>query len=420
MKIAILCHTSAGGSGVLATELALGLCQFGHEVHVIGDRAPFRMGEVQNDSLYTDLGPEPPKQSFWGKIFAVAKKSFEGRFSNKKGQESTGNLLHFHELLSFEYPLFDKASFPTLRAANTLASLIEKFQIEVVNAHYVIPHATSAILARDCGLDCKIVTTLHGTDITKVGLDPAFFFTTKHAIESSDGVTAVCSFLAAEASRNFQTPKPILVIPNWVDSNRFIKIEDPAARLRYAHPEELLCIHVSNFRDVKRSRDVITIFSKILRSIQARLLLVGEGPEKKGCLDLAIELGVSGRIVSMAPIPEIERLLGISDVLFLPSEIEAFPLVLLEGMSAGVVCISTDVGGIPELIVHGETGFMFSVGATDEMADAACRIASDQGLKEKITSNARELVRKRYSPEFLIGHYLNLYESILKIPAHNT
>lgn len=414
MRIAILCHTSAGGSGVLATELALGLCQFGHEVHVIGDRTPFRMGELQNESIYTDLGSEPPTQSFWGKIFAAAKKSFEGRFSNKKGQDSPANLIHFHELLSFEYPLFDKASFPTLRAANTLASLIEKFQIEIVNAHYVIPHATSAILARDCGLDCKIVTTLHGTDITKVGLDPAFFFTTRHAIESSDCVTAVCSFLAAEASRNFQTQKTISVIPNWVDANRFIKIKDRSARLRFAHPEELLCIHISNFRDVKRTHDVITIFSKLLKSVQARLLLVGEGPEKKVCLDLAIELGVSGRIVSMAPIPEIERLLGISDVLFLPSEIEAFPLVLLEGMSAGVVCISTNVGGIPELITHGETGFMCAVGATDEMAEFACRIASDRALKLRITANAQELVRRRYAPEFLIGNYLNLYESILK------
>ncbi|MCC6221048.1 MAG: N-acetyl-alpha-D-glucosaminyl L-malate synthase BshA [Deltaproteobacteria bacterium] len=411
MKIAILCHSSPGGSGVLATELAFGLSQLGHEVHIIGDRKPFRMEEVDENAIYCDLGEAPPEQSFWGQLFEIVHSSFSRLFASYSHVDRKLQL-HFHELLSFDYPLFDKCSFPTLRAANTLAKLIAEYGIELVNAHYVIPHATSALLARDSGINCRVVTTLHGTDITKVGPDAAFFFTTKHAIEASDGVTAVCQFLVREAQNNFSITRPISVIPNWVDPTRFVRIADPDERLKYAHPYETICVHVSNFRAVKRSPDVIRVFAKLLEKTQARLILVGEGPEKDGCLELAHNLGVSPWIIDIEPVAAVERILGIADMLFLPSEMEAFPLVLLEGMASGAVCLATEVGGIPELIVDGESGFLFPVGAWEKMAERAVELCCDASLSSTIRDNARKLVETKYSPRNLIRRYLDVYEEV--------
>ena len=332
MRIAILCHSSAGGSGILATELAMGLSQDGHDVHVIGERPPFRMSGGSPEPIYRDLGEAPSPQTFWGQVVAAVRKSFSIKPRISKPASRAG-ILHFHELLSFDYPLFDQSSFPTLRAANTLATLIDKYKIEIVNAHYVIPHATSALLARDSGLDCRIVTTLHGTDVTRVGRDPAFFYTTRHAINASDSVTAVCKYLADETHSTFGITRPISVIPNWVDSVRFKRIADPKVRAQYAQPEEQILLHVSNFRPVKRSIEVVKTFAKIVDSTPARLILVGEGPEKKSCIDLAIASGVFGRLLSIGPMANVETIMGIADLLLLPSEIEGFPLVLLEGMA---------------------------------------------------------------------------------------
>lgn len=409
MRLAILCHSSAGGSGILATELALGLSQQGHDVHVIGERKPFRAGNGTPEPIYKDLGDAPPSQSFWGQVVAVVRKSFSVRFRATKPAQHAG-LLHFHELLSFDYPLFDQSSFPTLRAANTLASLIDKFKIEVVNAHYVIPHATSALLARDSGLGCRIITTLHGTDVTRVGRDPAFFFTTRHAINSSDAVTAVCHFLANEAHTTFGIARPITVIPNWVDTVRFDRTTDPKVRAQYAQPEEPILLHVSNFRPVKRSIEVVKVFASLLEKTPARLILVGEGPEKKACIDLAISLGVFGRVLSIGPVADVEKIMGIADVLLLPSEIEGFPLVLLEGMAAGAVCLASNVGGVSELITHGENGFLFKPDECDKMAEMIGELSANKKLTEQIRENARQTVLAKYTPEPLIGRYSSIYE----------
>jgi N-acetyl-alpha-D-glucosaminyl L-malate synthase BshA len=414
MKLAILCHSSAGGSGILATELALGLSQQGHEVHVIGERPPFRMTDSVSEPIYRDLGDAPPLQSFWGQIVQIVRRSFSGRFRASEAYRQSG-LLHFHELLSFEYPLFDHSSFPTLRGANTLARLIDKYKIELVNAHYVIPHATSALLARDSGLGCRVVTTLHGTDVTRAGQDPAFFYTTKHAINSSDGVTAVCNFLVDEARRSFSITRPISVIPNWVDSERFKRITDTKARSRYAQPDEQICVHISNFRSVKRSIEAVKTFAQLLENVPSRLILVGEGPEKIACIDLAISLGVSGRVLSIGPVAAVEEIVGIADILLLPSEIEAFPLVLLEGMAAGAICLASDVGGVSELITDGENGFLFPHDDCSKMAETAEELFNNSELANTVRSNARQMVIDEYSPEKLIRRYASIYEDILRI-----
>lgn len=411
MIIAILCHSSAGGSGILATELALGLSQQGHEVHVIGERPPFRMDETSSEPIYRDLGEAPPIQSFWGQIVDIVRGSFSERFRNSH-VASQIHPPHFHELLSYEYPLFDQSSFPTLRAANTLAKLIAEYKIDIVNAHYVIPHATSALLARDSGLDCRIVTTLHGTDVTRVGQDPAFFYTTKHAINSSDAVTSVCRFLVEETQNIFSVTRPITVIPNWVDSNRFIRITDPKVRAQYAQPEEQICVHVSNFRPVKRSTEVVKTFARLLERVPARLILVGEGPEKKDCIDLAVSLGVSGRVLSMGSVAAVERIIGIADILLLPSEIEAFPLVLLEGMAAGAICLASNVGGVSELITHQGNGFLFPPNDLSGMAQTAEELFRDKELSNTIRNNARQTVLDKYSPEQLVSQYCKVFEDI--------
>ena len=324
----------------------------------------------------------------------------------------TGSV-RFHELIPFEYPLFADSALPTLRAANTIAGIIEKFSIEVVNAHYAIPHATSALLARDSGLPVKVVTTIHGTDALQVGQDPAFRYTTRHALQSSDAVTAVSHFLATEATAAFSLSRPITVIPNWVDSARFVRITEPSLRARYAQPDELLCLHVSNFRTVKRPIDAVQVFSRILAQTPARLILVGEGPEKHRSIEEAMRLGVSGRVLSIPPVAAIEEYMGIADVLLLPSAVEGSGLVLLEAMAAGALCIASDVGGIREVITTGETGHLCPVGEVHAMADVALRTLRDPLALQLIRTRARSTIIERFSPESAVSRYEDVLTTLL-------
>ncbi len=410
MRIGILCHTSMGGSGVLATELAVGLSQQGHDVHIIGEKRPFRLDERVTE-IYKDLGDSPPPQSWWGQVFGRIKKSFSRRpeFSSK---DISGSL-HFHELLTYEHPLLDSSNLSTLRAANTLAGLIDQHKIDLVNAHYVIPHATSALLARDSGVNVKVVTTLHGTDITMLGRDPAFYYTTRHAISASDGVTAVCKFLSKEAREAFNLDSEIAVIQNWVDMDRFKRITDPKARASFAQKEEMICLHVSNFRPVKRTEEVVRAFSKILEQVPARLLLVGDGPEKMKCMELAAELGVLGRIHSIPPSLSVENIFGIADFMFLPSQVEGFPLVALEAMACGAICLASNVGGVGELITDNVNGYLFEEENLKDMGDRAVEVFRDEALTSRIRENALETVRANYTPEKLINKYANFYQYVL-------
>ena len=413
MKLGILCHTGAGGSGVLATELALAISNLGHDVHIIGEQPPFRINgstpAPKQAELYRDLGETPPIKSLWGQLVELARRSFAGRANLSKPSEGKQGKLRFHELLSYEYPLFEGSPMLTLRVANTLGDLIERHKIELVNAHYAIPHSTAAILARESGLPIKVITTLHGTDVTRVGCDRAFTYTTRHAINSSDAVTAVSKFLVDEAARNLSITRRIKVIPNWVDSARFVRITDPKIRAKYAQPEEALILHVSNFRKVKRPLEVIKIFAGIAEQISARLILVGEGPEKSAALELAASLGLTGRILVLAPTAAIEAIMGIADVLLLPSEIEAAPLVILEAMASGAVPIASNVGGVSDLIEHGRTGFMYPLDDLNSMAAAAIEVIRNREQSEKMRSEARRTVESLFCPEKIIPQYLALY-----------
>jgi N-acetyl-alpha-D-glucosaminyl L-malate synthase BshA len=373
---------------------------------------PQGIPQKSSENPYTDLGEAPPPRSFWGQLYQLVRRSFTGRFRAPTPNNTIGTL-HFHEILSFDYPLFQGSSLITLRTANTVANLIERFKIDIVNAHYVVPHSTSAILARESGLKVSVVTTLHGTDVTTVGSDPAFSYTTRHAINASDEVTSVCGYLAAECSRSFNVSRPITVIKNWVDSVRFARITDPKARARYAQPEEKILLHVSNFRPIKRPQNVVRIFAKVLESTPARLILVGDGPEKQACIELAVALGVAGRVLSMPECPDIELLMGISDILLLPSEMEGAPLVLLEAMAAGAICIASNVGGIPEVLDHGRTGFMFPPDELGEMANQALTLFTNRDLADTIRKDARTKVVEQHSPEQLIAQYLRVYHAVL-------
>lgn len=425
LRLAILCHSGAGGSGVMATELAVLLAELGHQVHLVGERRPFRLGmtspEIASDSQeYQDLGESPPPKSFWGQLLHLARNGFRRGITKVPPVSPVKGSLHFHEILTHQHPLFEGSAYLTLKAANTIASLIERYQIDLVNAHYAIPHATSAILARDAGLPVRVVTTLHGTDITSVGIDPAYRFTTQHALRCSDAVTAVSSSLIEAAKCHLGIEREIYRIPNWVDTIRFSADRSPEERLKYAQPEELIIVHVSNYRPVKNSMQVIEVFAQVCSKAPARLILVGDGPDKARCIERAVKLGVSGRLLSLPAMVEIETILRIADVLLLPSLSEAMPLVVLEAMSTGVLCVCSNAGGIPEVITHGKTGFMFDPGDTKGMADIVLQTFRDPNFRKACCLQAQQFVATQHNPEQIVRMYLDVYEQVLQVAVADT
>ncbi len=414
MKIAILCHASAGGSGVVATELALALAGLGHTVHVIAAERPFRLTEERLHSALRDLGSEPPPQSVLARLVQQGSQSVRNWLGRiVKRSVGPAAKLHFHEFLSADYPLF-KDSLVTLTAANSLAKVIEEHGIEIVHAHYAIPHATSALLARDMGLPIKVVTTLHGTDVTLMGLEPAFALTTKHAILQSDAVTAVSHALAEEARRSFAVDRPIEVVYNWVDTERFQPNTDPAYRARFAQPEEAILLHVSNFREVKRPLDVIRIFAGIAEVRPARLLMIGDGPKRAECQELAHQLELSGRVQFIEATPQIERFLAVADLFLLPSEQESFGLVALEAMACGVPVVASNAGGIPEVVLDGVTGLLRPVSDVPGMVQAALQILEDPARQRQMRQAAREWAMQQFRPESVLPRYLEIYQSVLE------
>ena len=369
MNLAVLLHSGAGGSGVVATELGLSFAKAGHNVHFVADRVPFRLTE----HLPT---------------------------------------LYFHQVESMAYPLFD-APLTTLAEASKLSEVVEEYAIDLIHAHYAVPHATAALLARDmtrCMPKPAVVTTLHGTDVTLVGLDRAYLRATQHAIERSDVVTAVSRYLADYTVKEMGVRREdILVIPNAVDHRRFAPRDDPALRLRYAHPDEKLVIHISNFRPVKRAEDVIRVFAKLNEAVGARLLMIGDGPERPRAIELASALGVSGRVSFLGSFPRVEALLGVSDLFVLPSATESFGLAALEAMASGVPVVASRTGGIPEVVVSGEQGFLCEVGDTDAMAEAAIRLLSDEALHARMARAARERAMREFSEARIVPRYEEAY-----------
>lgn len=373
MKIAVLLHGTAGGSGVVATELGLYLARRGHIVHFVADRVPFRLTELSDPNVY------------------------------------------YHQVESMAYPLFE-APLTTLAEASKLAEVIEEYGIDVIHAHYAVPHAVAALLARDMTQRAPrpaVVTTLHGTDVTLVGIDRAYLRTTQYSIARSDVVTAVSRYLARATAQDMQVARDIMVIPNAVDHERFYPRQLPQLRLRYAHPDEKLLIHVSNFRPIKRTLDVIRVFARVSEQIGARLLMIGDGPERQSAVDLAGQLGVSGRVAFLGSFPRIEELLAVSDLFVLPSSQEAFGLAALEAMASGVPVIATRIGGLPEVVVDRQTGLLFDVGDVAGMAEGALRLLTDSALHAQMATAARERAVSTFSEAKVVPCYLDAYARAL-------
>lgn len=373
MNIAILLHSGAGGSGVVATEVGVGLARQGHTVHFVASGVPFRLTELGNPNVY------------------------------------------FHQVESMSYPLFD-TPLTTLSEASKLAEVIEENGIDIIHAHYAIPHAAAAIMARDMArvaVPPAVVTTLHGTDVTLVGLDRAYLRTTQYSIERSDAVTAVSHYLAGYTHAEMGVKRDIMVVPNAVNSHRFSPNGSPELRLRYAHPEEKLLLHVSNFRAVKRVEDVVRIFAKVSEKLGARLLMIGDGPDRPKAFELATKLGVGGRVAFLGSFPRIEHLLSISDLFLLPSSEESFGLAALEAMAAGVPVIASRTGGIPEVVVDGETGYLCKLGDTAGMANAALTLLSDSARHGVFSRAARERAVAVFSEAKVLPLYLEAYERAL-------
>lgn len=415
MNIAILCHASAGGSGVVATELALALAGLGHNVHLVATERPFRLTEERLNQLglssnLRSMGQNPV--GGLGRIFQASKQSVARWLGLLKKPLRAGSL-NFHQVLSADYPLFQEPLTP-LTAANSIAELIERFKIDLVHAHYAIPHATSAILAREMGLEIKVVTTLHGTDVTLVGREPAFAKTTQHAVRTSDAVTAVSRALAEEARAQLGVEREIEVIYNWVDPERFQPNKDPAYRARFAQPEEAIVLHVSNFRAVKRPLDALRVFAGILERMPARLLMIGDGPLRQECIELADELEIAGRVQFLESTPSIEKFMSVADLLLVPSEQESFGLVALEAMASGVPVVASRVGGLPELVEEGKTGFLRPMGDIPAMLEASLEILTNRARRRAMGEAARARAIEHFRPEVVLPRYLEVYERTLE------
>ena len=372
MNIAVLLHGGAGGSGVVATELGLCFARAGHNVHFVADRVPFRLTELSQPNVY------------------------------------------YHQVEKMTYPLFD-APLTTLAEASKLAEIIEEVGIDVVHAHYAVPHATAAILARDMVRSKKpvVVTTLHGTDVTLVGLDRAYLRATQYSIEKSDLVTAVSEYLADYTVSEMGVRRDIRVIPNAVDLTRFQPRNLPELRQRYAHPDEKLLVHISNFRPVKRVEDVIAVFAQVAECVGARLLMIGDGPDRYRATELAAELGVSGRVAFLGSFPRIEELLAVCDLFLLPSIKESFGLVALEAMASGVPVVAADTGGIPEVVQDSVTGFIRPAKDVDAMAAAALKLLTDANLHAEFAKAARQRAEQLFSEAVVMPLYQEAYRAAL-------
>jgi N-acetyl-alpha-D-glucosaminyl L-malate synthase BshA len=370
-NLAILLHGSAGGSGVVATELGLRFAAAGCNVHFVADRVPFRLTELGHAGVF------------------------------------------YHQVEAMAYPLFDHP-IPTLAEASKLAEVIEEYQIDVIHAHYAIPHAAAAIMAREMVKRAPrpgVVTTLHGTDVTLVGLDKAYLRATQYSIERSDVVTAVSRYLAATTRREMGVSKKIQVIPNAVNSRRFKPQGASALRLRYAHPDEKLLIHISNFRPVKRVCDVVRVFAEVAGKVGSRLLMIGDGPERPKAVELAAELGVSGRVSFLGSFPRVEEVLAAGDLFLLPSATESFGLAALEAMASGLPVVASRVGGVPEVVTDGETGYLCDLGDVHAMAQAALRLLQGADLHARFARAARARAVNVFSEQRIVPLYAQAYAS---------
>jgi N-acetyl-alpha-D-glucosaminyl L-malate synthase BshA len=367
-RIGITCYSHFGGSGVVATELGLALAQRGYEVHFIAHRLPFRLREFSSN-------------------------------------------LYFHEATPASYPVFEQAPY-NLALTTKMVEVAENYDLDLIHVHYAMPFAASAYLARQLLRPryLGVVTTLHGTDITVVGLEPAFFRVTKFSIESSDRVTAVSRFLKERAEESFGITRPIEVIYNFVDPAVFA----PRRRtsLRLAPPETKVIMHASNFRPVKNIPSVVRVFAEVRRKVAAKLVMVGDGPEKTGAEQLARELGVSRDVLFLGNQDRMEDLLPLADIFLLPSSSESFGLVALEAMSAEVPVVASNIGGLPEVVEHGLTGFLHDPEHLAGFVASSLRLLTHERLRRTMGRRARRVARERFFVDDMVDRYIRVYESL--------
>ncbi|HUP53008.1 MAG TPA: N-acetyl-alpha-D-glucosaminyl L-malate synthase BshA [Longimicrobiales bacterium] len=373
MKIGITCYPTYGGSGAVATELGLALAELGHEVHFVAYAQPFRLVGLHERVFY-------------------------------------------HEVEMEDYPLFEHPPY-SLALAVALHDAVRREGLDLLHVHYAIPHATSAYLARQMlagERSPKIVTTLHGTDITLVGLHPSFQPITRFSILQSDGISAVSHFLKDETVRDFAVPASrVDVIPNFVDTKVWRPDREPCHRSKLAPEGQKIVMHVSNFRPVKRLQDVIEVFARIKREVDARLVLVGDGPERPRALKRAADLGLRDDVLFLGRHGSVEEILSCADLFLLPSESESFGLAALEAMACGAPVVASQAGGLPEVVVDGVTGYLLPVGAVDEMAEAGVRVLSDEAHAKQLSEAARALTVERFSAEAIVPRYEALYDRVL-------
>ena len=384
MNIGIVCYASVGGSGVVATELAKALAERGHEVRLISTDPPFRLGEFQAG-------------------------------------------LVFHAVRTPGYPLFREPQY-LLSLANKLVEVSREFDLDIIHAHYAIPHAAGAYLARQIlsasGIKKvpRIVATLHGTDVTIIGSDSSYSEIAAFCIDQSDGVTAVSASLRRNTYRQLPVKADIKVIPNFLDCQLHRRLSDEAlaARYRGSNDQTKLVIHVSNFRPVKRADAVVKIFHRIRERVPARLLLVGDGPDLPIARRLAGKLGIGADVEALGEQEQVVPILSVADLFLLPSSEESFGVAALEAMACGVPVIASDVGGLPEVIEHGISGFLHADHDLEAMADSSVRLLSDPDLHQKITASALSSVHSRFSVEEVVPQYEALYQELLsRVPSDN-
>lgn len=385
-KIGITCYPTYGGSGVVATELGIELAARGHEVHFITSSPPFRLN---------------------------------GREAN----------IHFHEVEVYQYPLFEHPPYD-LALATRMAEVAEFYSLDLLHVHYAIPHSISALLARQM-LETRqqasqrrylpFITTLHGTDITLVGLDRSFLPITQFGIEQSDGVTAISSYLRDRTRDAFGIQGEIEVIRNFVNCDVYLRVPSKytAMRPRFAAPDEKLLVHLSNFRPVKRVMDVIEVFARVTQQVPARLMLIGDGPDRSSAEYLALRLGIADRVHFLGKQDNVNELLPLADLMLMPSEMESFGLAALEAMACSVPSIATRIGGVPELIHDspdvpgGQNGLLFPVGDVESMASAAISLFKDDARLAAMSAAARRTASDHFCASRIIPLYEQYYERVI-------
>jgi N-acetyl-alpha-D-glucosaminyl L-malate synthase BshA len=381
MNIGMVCYASVGGSGIVATELGKALAHRGHVVHFISTETPFRLGEFQAG-------------------------------------------LTFHRVLTPSYPLFREPQY-LLSLANKIVEVARDFSLDVVHAHYAVPHATAAYLARQVlastreGRSPKVVTTLHGTDITLVGNDPSYSEIVAFSIEQSDLVTAVSASLRASTSTELGVRRDIEVIPNFLDCSVHRRLDVPGLRARFTGGDDRLrlVIHVSNFRPVKRVDALMAVFDRIRRRVPARLLLVGDGPDLPIALRLARDGGYGDHVHAVGAQEDVLPLLSVSDVFVLPSAQESFGLAALEAMACEVPVVASRVGGLPEVIEDGVTGYLHLPDALDEMSESVVQLLTDEPRRRAMGGAAARQVGERFCADRIVPRYEACYQRLLKASA---